>query len=759
MISTAKKEKIVNIIGKILISLSVISFFCGDLSIYIGFTLKPLHIIAFISLIYLLATYSKNNIKTHFSRIDKVLVLFWCISFLGALLSPFSVLMSLKHILGIALLFSSFYIFKILYCRYDANEIVKIISLTGIFIILITLIWYAIGLFALDFNFNIKDVWCFGVRVDRKIPRLISFAYDEPNYVSIYFSILFAYYLSNKRNAINLIGLIGTFAIIILTMSRGGYVALFIAIIAYLVFSKEKLKKRLLKIGVLVATTAFSFACMSIVFNTKIDNSNQNNIQKRPASIVMIERFSKSFKDNGSNRLIHWEDAIETFKDYPLFGIGPGNIIDYNKAIYKRESPTHNSYLDTLAEQGIIGSLVYLFLLISIILLCWKIRTFTIAPTVSFIFLFVSELFLSLTITDMLLINILILDIALEYQRRKNNYEITNPKQKRENSKPMTNSKIKVSFIVPVYNVENYLKKCLDSLVHQSGANYEIILINDGSTDNSSQICKEYAKKNKQIKYYEKTNGGLSSARNYGIKKAKGEYIWFIDSDDFISENSLEIIKKTLSHDIVTIEYFNYYNDYDIDSNNNNYTENHIARYLINPALAPLKIIRRKLIVKNNLYFAVGKNYEDIGIMYSIINYTDDVYHSNERLYFYRRRPNSISSTVTEKRLADHVWAITEIGKELGKNYDQEIKYQILLQILFVAFDTTSISNHLQKKYFNILRSFIKNNLQDYRHNKYLSIKTKKNLFYKIYLFNLTNKKYSVCKILNGIRKIIVTKG
>ena len=129
MINTMKKKKkSVDIIGKILISLSVLSFFSGDLSVYIGFTLRPLHIIAFVSLIYLLATHSKNNIKTHFSKIDKIFILFWCISLLGALLSPFSVLVSIKHVLGIALLFCSFYIFKILYCRYDVNETIKIIS-------------------------------------------------------------------------------------------------------------------------------------------------------------------------------------------------------------------------------------------------------------------------------------------------------------------------------------------------------------------------------------------------------------------------------------------------------------------------------------------------------------------------------------------------------------------------------------------------------------------------------------------------------
>jgi len=93
---------------------------------------------------------------------------------------------------------------------------------------------------------------------------------------------------------------------------------------------------------------------------------------------------------------------------------------------------------------------------------------------------------------------------------------------------------VKVSVIVPVYNVELYLEKCLDSLVNQTLKEIEIIVVNDGSPDNSQEIIDKYAKEYKNIKAYKKKNGGLSDARNYGIKKASGEYIAFIDSDDYV---------------------------------------------------------------------------------------------------------------------------------------------------------------------------------------------------------------------------------
>lgn len=89
-----------------------------------------------------------------------------------------------------------------------------------------------------------------------------------------------------------------------------------------------------------------------------------------------------------------------------------------------------------------------------------------------------------------------------------------------------------ISVILPIYNVENYLRQCLDSIIEQTFHNLEILLVNDGSTDGSGKICQEYLKKDSRIRYFEKENGGLSDARNYGIERAQGEYITFIDSDD-----------------------------------------------------------------------------------------------------------------------------------------------------------------------------------------------------------------------------------
>ena len=123
-----------------------------------------------------------------------------------------------------------------------------------------------------------------------------------------------------------------------------------------------------------------------------------------------------------------------------------------------------------------------------------------------------------------------------------------------------------ISVIIPVYNVENYLEECIESILRQSYMDLEIILVDDESTDNSGNICDLYSKKDNRIKVIHKKNGGLSSARNVGLKIAKGDYISFVDSDDFLSDKNvysemLEIIEKEKS-DLVHGDAIKYYSEY-----------------------------------------------------------------------------------------------------------------------------------------------------------------------------------------------------
>ena len=119
-----------------------------------------------------------------------------------------------------------------------------------------------------------------------------------------------------------------------------------------------------------------------------------------------------------------------------------------------------------------------------------------------------------------------------------------------------------ISIIVPIYNVEKYLKKCIDSIINQTYKNLEIILVDDGSPDNCGKICDEYAKKDNRIKVIHKENGGVSSARNVGVENATGEYIGFVDSDDYIEKDMYEVLINNLKKENADISIISNYEVY-----------------------------------------------------------------------------------------------------------------------------------------------------------------------------------------------------
>ena len=123
-----------------------------------------------------------------------------------------------------------------------------------------------------------------------------------------------------------------------------------------------------------------------------------------------------------------------------------------------------------------------------------------------------------------------------------------------------------ISIVVPIYNVENYLRQCLDSIVSQTYQNFECLLINDGSPDNSEDICREYVDKDSRFKYFDKENGGVSSARNLGIERSGGAYITFIDSDDWVDSDYLEVLYNALIDENADIA-ISTYKQFNMDDN------------------------------------------------------------------------------------------------------------------------------------------------------------------------------------------------
>ena len=217
-----------------------------------------------------------------------------------------------------------------------------------------------------------------------------------------------------------------------------------------------------------------------------------------------------------------------------------------------------------------------------------------------------------------------------------------------------------VSIIVPVYNVEQWLPRCVDSLIAQTYKNLEIILVDDGSADNSGKICDEYAEKDDRIVVIHKDNGGLSSARNAGLEVAKGNYISFVDSDDWVSLLFIENLYVALKENNCEISECNYVKTSGIDCQNDEFQPGIVVA---SSEVAVNSVIDDgvfSVIVCNKLYkkslitvsFEEGRLHEDTFWAHQIVANCKQIVKINDCLYYYYQRENSImGSSYSEKRL------------------------------------------------------------------------------------------------------------
>lgn len=236
-----------------------------------------------------------------------------------------------------------------------------------------------------------------------------------------------------------------------------------------------------------------------------------------------------------------------------------------------------------------------------------------------------------------------------------------------------------VSIIIPVYNIKSYLCQCINSVIKQSYYNIEIILIDDGSFDGSSEICDKYARIDDRIKVFHTTNNGLSAARNLGIEKASGEYIAFLDGDDWLSLNAIKkllIVSLKNNADIVCCCFSSEYKNI-ISKNKKNinytiklYNEDIIKKYILGLYIENVswnKLYKRELF--SNIRFPIGRNYEDIATTYKLLLASKLVICIPDILIHYRIRKNSISNSHDYKTLRDYWWATYTRYRELSKMY------------------------------------------------------------------------------------------
>lgn len=299
----------------------------------------------------------------------------------------------------------------------------------------------------------------------------------------------------------------------------------------------------------------------------------------------------------------------------------------------------------------------------------------------------------------------------------------------------------KVSVIVPFYNVEEYIEKCLETLVSQTLEDIEIILVNDGSKDKSIKIVNKFLKTYpEKLVYLEKENGGLSDARNYAINYAKGEYIAFLDSDDYVEkdmyEKMYELAKKENSDMVECNFYWEYPNKIKEDIGVTYNGKNEMLEKI--RVVAWNKLIKREILVNSKVYFPKGYRYEDVEFTYKLIPYIETVSFLKEPCVHYIQRQGSISNSQNER--TKEIFDVLEHVREYYKEKDIYEKYKEELEYVYIRYAFCSsllrivkIENaSLQKELLNLTWEKVNTTFPNWEKNKILKKgKGLKNIYLK----------------------------
>ena len=277
-----------------------------------------------------------------------------------------------------------------------------------------------------------------------------------------------------------------------------------------------------------------------------------------------------------------------------------------------------------------------------------------------------------------------------------------------------------ISIIVPIYNVEKYLPRCIESILNQSFKEFELILVDDGSSDNSGKICDIYAEKDERVKVIHKENGGVSSARNAGVKASNGEYIGFVDPDDYIDREMYKNLYELCENNNCDIGICKLGREVDGKLLNNNKEKKMLELDKIE-AMKELfkgelyrfslcnKIYKRKCF--KNVSFPEGRIHEDLSTTYKLFANSNKVIYTAYEGYIYVKRENSILTSIYSKRRLQSFIGWDEIIDFISKNYNEVLDQVIatftywcidnVLYILNQINDYNSIKKYL-KKYKNI---------------------------------------------------------
>ena len=374
------------------VQLSILSLCFGGIYLNIGFALKPYIIVSVLSIILLSSAMKFSKLYSF----ESWLILFVLVYCFSAIQFEFPE-QHIRFVFAFFIIFLFYFSMRGLILNCSVEELQKMISISGIIGGMASLIYYLSGVITTRMNFFGNGIVYDGLLLDRSVPRLIGTASNDPNIFVFFMTIYFFYYLYNLSSNLNKMGFIIVTLCIALTFSRGAYIALLITMILMFVISgKQKGRVKnfffltLLFLGIIYIASIF----------------NVNFIE------YVVDRFSDISTDRGSGRLVLWDNAIQTFINNPILGIGLNGTLEYNTIHYGTPVYIHNTMLEVLSESGIIGFIIFLILWVLIFHFCvklFKINKDTKFLLAIFIAMFIQMLSLSILLNEAFYLMLLIL--------------------------------------------------------------------------------------------------------------------------------------------------------------------------------------------------------------------------------------------------------------------------------------------------------------------------------------------------------------
>lgn len=311
---------------------------------------------------------------------------------------------------------------------------------------------------------------------------------------------------------------------------------------------------------------------------------------------------------------------------------------------------------------------------------------------------------------------------------------------------------VKISVIVPVYNIEKYLPKCLDSIISQTFKDFEVIIVNDGSTDGSQKIIDNYVCNDSRIFSLTQKNSGQGAARNYGLKYAKGDFITFIDGDDWVESNMFEEMYNLAINDKSDIVVCDYTLVYDNKTKNKymstlyEYNSCNVNNYILSTASPTFKIIKNELIKDANFKFPNIRAYEDIAVVGSLALYTNKISYLKKSFYnYYIRQGSTMNLKKYEEKMKDIFISFEIISKRFGEKFNDEIEFLYIQHLLHDA-SLRFIKYEEGQECLNKINSIMNQKYKEWYKNRYFK---KQNIKYKIMCFLLYWKMYNFIKLIS----------